>query len=229
MCSTRRLAASAAAAAVLVAFSVCAEAGGGSLASLRGGEVVWPRGERTMLHARPGSRRLLATIAATTRFGSPTVLAVVGKRSGWLAVISDALSNGVRGWVRAGSVSLRHDPFALEVDLSRRRLTVWRAGVPERRLAVAVGSPSSPTPTGRFAITDKLAGFNPSVYGCCVLVLSGHQTHLPPGWQGGDQLAIHGGPGIGAAVSNGCLHAENANLHWLMARLPLGTQVIVHP
>lgn len=229
MRSNRRLAASAVAAAVLVAFAVCAEAGGASVVFSRGTEVAWPRGQRVVLHAGPGSRRLLATVAPSTRFRSPTVLAVIGERGGWLAVISDALGNGVRGWVRAAGVSLRHDPFSLEIDLSQRRLTVWRAGVRDRRLAVAVGSPSSPTPSGRFSITDKLAGFNPSVFGCCVLVLSGHQTHLPPGWHGGDRLAIHGGRGLGSAVTHGCLHADEANLHWLMARLPLGTQVVVRP
>jgi len=72
-------------------------------------------------------------------------------------------------------------------------------------------------------------GLNSRVYGCCVLALSGHQTHLPPGWRGGDRLAIHGGSGVGSAVSNGCLHSDEANFHWLMAKLPLGTQVVVHP
>jgi hypothetical protein len=160
MRSNRRVAAGAVAAVVLVAFFVCAEAGGANTVLSRGSAVASPRGERIALHAKPGSRRLLATVAATTRFGSPTVLAVVGERRGWLAVISAALGNGVYGWVRADSGSLRHDAFSVEVDLSQRRLTVWRAGVRERRFAVAVGSPLSATPSGRFSITDKLAGFD---------------------------------------------------------------------
>ncbi len=84
-------------------------------------KVAWPRGERIALHATPGARRLLATVTARTPFGSPTALAVVGERAGWLAVISDALGNGVRSWVRASTVRVSHNPFSLEVDLSRRR------------------------------------------------------------------------------------------------------------
>jgi len=62
-----------------------------------------------------------------------------------------------------------------------------------------------------------------------VLALSGHQSHLPSGWKGGGRLAIHGGGGIGTAVSSGCLHAGEANLRFLMASVPSGTLVVIHP
>jgi len=80
-------------------------------------------------------------------------------------------------------------------------------------------------------VTDKLDGtsFGP-YYGCCVLALSGHQPHPPAGWQGGDRLAIHGtdAPGtIGTASSAGCLRAADADLRYLMQRVPLGTPVLV--
>ena len=147
----------------------------------------------------------------------------------WLAVISAALRNGVRGYLRRSQVRLSRSPYLLEVDLSRRMLIVRRWGIGVRRVRIAVGTASSPTPIGRFSITDKLRDFHPSVYGCCVLALSGHQTHLPPGWSGGNRLAIHGGGGIGEAVSTGCLHASAADLRFLMALVPLGTLVVVHP
>ena len=40
----------------------------------------------------------------------------------------------------------------------------------------------------------------------------------PEGWSGGDRLAIHGSPTPtwGHAVSNGCLHAEETELRYLM-------------
>ena len=60
-------------------------------------------------------------------------------------------------------------------------------------MSVAIGRPGSETPTGRFAVTDKLNGASfGSYYGCCVLALNGHQPKLPAGWSGGDRLAIHG-------------------------------------
>ena len=98
-----------------------------------------------------------------------------------------------------------------------------------RTMRVGIGAPGTATPSGRFAITDKLAGSRfSSVYGCCILALSGHQTNLPRGWTGGDRLAIHGGSTAGA-VSTGCLHAAEADLRWLMRLVPLGAQITIHP
>ena len=68
------------------------------------------------------------------------------------------------------------------------------------------------------------------MYGCCILALSARQTHLPAGWTGGDRIAIHGtnAPAtIGRAVSTGCVHANDAALRYLMARVPLGTPVTI--
>ena len=60
-------------------------------------------------------------------------------------------------------------------------------------MRVGVGRPGSPTPKGRFSITDKLSGrAYGGTYGCCILALSGRQPKPPPGRTGGDRLAIHG-------------------------------------
>lgn len=197
---------------------------------LRQGSVVARlRGDELSVHSAPGSARVLAVVGGTTEFGSPTTLPVVAFHGRWVEVISTKLANGVDGYVRLKDVWLAHDPFAVDVDLSQRLLRVWHDGVVERRVDVAIGAPGSPTPTGRFAVTDELTGSTPAAYGCCILALSGHQTRLPLGWTGGDRLAIHGGGGVGSAVSSGCLHAAEPDLRWLMRRLPLGTQVLIHP
>jgi lipoprotein-anchoring transpeptidase ErfK/SrfK len=97
-----------------------------------------------------------------------------------------------------------------------------------RRIHVGVGRAGSRTPTGRFSVTDKLRGPDyGSYYGCCILALSGHQTHLPRGWKGGNRLAIHGGSTAGA-VSAGCLHASTRDLRYLMRVVPVGTQLVIH-
>ncbi|MGH2947089.1 MAG: L,D-transpeptidase, partial [Solirubrobacteraceae bacterium] len=100
-----------------------------------------------------------------------------------------------------------------------------------RRLPVAVGRPDTPTPTGRFAVTDRLRSRRAdSPYGCCAIALSGHQTELLPGWPGGDRLAVHGTPQpetIGHAVSLGCMRASRRDLRVLMRRVPLGAPVFV--
>ena len=172
-----------------------------------GSEFAIPRPGVLLLHDAPGSERVLARVGPRTAFGSPPRLAVVGESGDWLAVISAKLGNRVRGFVLRSDVQLVQVPFSVEVDQSSRRLTVWRNGIGLRRIDVAVGAPSTPTPQGRFAITDKLSNFWPSVYGCCTIVLSGRQMQPTPGWSGGDRLAIHAGDRIGPAVSNGCLRA----------------------
>jgi len=102
-----------------------------------------------------------------------------------------------------------------------------------RRIRVAIGRPGSPTPVGRFAVTDKLPGARfSSAYGCCILALSGHQTKLPVGWSGGDRLAIHATndpQDIGERVSAGCVRGLDIDLRYLMHVVPLGTAVVIWP
>jgi lipoprotein-anchoring transpeptidase ErfK/SrfK len=193
-----------------------------------GSDVAVPHRGVLLLHAAPGSQRVLARLQARTIFGSPMRLAVVGSSGDWLAVISAALGNRIRGFVHRSKVRLVHDPFSLEVDRSSRWVRVWRMGFVLRRFRVGVGAIATPTPRGRFSITDKLSNFMPSIYGCCTLALSGRQTRLARDWRGGDRLAIHAGSGIGGAVSNGCLRAVETDMRYLMSMLPLGTQVVVH-
>jgi hypothetical protein len=185
------------------------------------------------LHAAPdGPVRL--RLRARTAFGSPLAFSVVRVRGRWLGVESEALPNGRLGWIdsRSAGIHTSTTRLWLEADLSRRELVVHRGRDVLRTMRVAVGRPGSPTPTGRFAISDKLGGRRfDGAAGCCVLMLTGHQTRLPRGWIGGDRLAIHGGSPktLGEAVSAGCLHADDAALRYLMGLVPLGTPVVIHP
>jgi lipoprotein-anchoring transpeptidase ErfK/SrfK len=99
-------------------------------------------------------------------------------------------------------------------------------------MTVGIGRSSSPTPVGRFAVTDKLSGsrYGP-YYGCCIVALSAHQPYLPAGWTGGDRIAIHGTNApwtIGVPSSAGCPHASETDLRVLMRRVPLGAPVFIH-
>jgi hypothetical protein len=188
-----------------------------------------PRGGRLTLRAKPGGR-VLTTVDSRTEFGSPETFSVAYVKGPWLAVRSTALGNTRLGWVRARHLRLLSRKLTLDVDLSRRELVVRDPGV-ERRIPVAIGAPDTPTPPGTFYVTDKLRGADfGSYYGCCILALSGRQPHLPQGWSGGDRLAIHGSPTPtwGLAVSNGCLHADEDDLRYLMRTVPLGTTVRIH-
>jgi lipoprotein-anchoring transpeptidase ErfK/SrfK len=177
---------------------------------------------------------VLASVGSRTSFGSHRALSVVAKRDGrWLAVTEAGVGGNRAVWVDARAGGLRYVQTRLEVDvdLSRRTLTLRRGGSVLRRVSVGIGRPDSPTPTGRFAVTDKLRGGDYSAaYGCCILALSAVQPHLPAGWTGGNRVAIHGtlsATDFGRAVSAGCVHARDADLRYLMRTVPLGTPVVI--
>jgi len=193
--------------------------------------VVRPRQPLLVLRASPGGPPLVR-VGPRARFGGPLVLGVVARRGDWLGVSSEELPNGEIGWVdaAAAAVSVGTVRYELRVELGARRLDVVDGGRVVRRIPVAVGSPDSPTPTGRFAVAEKLDGasINP-VYGCCILALTARQPDPPPGWDRGQTyfVAIHVGGGIGSASSAGCLHATETELRYLMRTIPLGTPVTI--
>jgi lipoprotein-anchoring transpeptidase ErfK/SrfK len=182
------------------------------------------------LRATPGGRTL-ARLRTRTEFGSPKVLGVRRRRGAWLQVLAPELGNGRYGWIPARAARLGATDVVIRVDRSAHRLTVSRGRRVLRRFPVAVGRPGNPTPLGRFAITDRLRTHRPdSPYGCCALALSGHQPHLPPGWPGGDRIAIHATPAtatIGHSASLGCLRARTADVRALMRLMPLGAPVFI--
>ena len=201
----------------------------------QGSLVVAPApGGELVVRSRPGGG-VVARLGERTEFGSPTTLAVVRERGRWLGVVTTLLPNGKIGWVDRRERPLRSSRtrMRLVLDLSARRLVLEREGRSLRRMTVAIGRPGSSTPIGRFAVTDKLSGpaYSP-YYGCCILALSAHQPNLPPGWTGGDRIAIHGTndpSSIGRASSAGCPRASDADLRVLMRRVSLGTPVLVQP
>ena len=189
-------------------------------------------GRSVVLRAKPGGRAL-RRVGARTEFGSRRFLGVAAKDGPWLGVVTASRPNGRLAWIDGRSSALRHTwtDVSLRVDLSRRLLELREAGRTKRRVKVGVGRPGYPTPTGRFAVTDKLRGrgFGPS-YGCCIVALSGRQPRLPPGWPGGDRLAVHGtaaAGSIGQAASTGCLRAADRDLRALLRSVPLGAPVFI--
>ncbi|HEX8854478.1 MAG TPA: L,D-transpeptidase [Thermoleophilaceae bacterium] len=199
----------------------------------QGFRVVRVRQGRSILIHNSVNGRPVGRLASSTEFGSPEVLSVAKRRGRWLGVTTPAIANGKLAWIRGESKALERDTtrWSLRADLSRRRLELRNGGKLVRAMTVAIGRPGSTTPTGRFQVTDKLSGANyGAYYGCCILALSGHQPHTPPGWQGGNRLAIHGtnvAATIGKAASAGCLRAADRDLRVLMRRVPLGTPVFI--
>jgi len=189
--------------------------------------VVRPRFGHVALRDGPGGR-VVARLGRRTEFGSPLVYSVRARRGRWIAVIAPQRPNGRFSWIDVRTLRISEEPLHIDVSLSRRTLWVRRGNTVLRRVHVGIGSSGSPTPTGKFAVTDRLPGadFSTAAYGCCILALAGHQPHPPPTWRGSDTLlAIHGG--AFGAVSNGCLHASGRALRYLMKHVPLGTRVTI--
>jgi lipoprotein-anchoring transpeptidase ErfK/SrfK len=176
---------------------------------------------------------MVTRVGTSTEFGSRRVMGIAAERGRWLGVISTEMPNGKLAWVheRNAGLRFRRGAYSLHADLSSRRLEVRRGGRLIRRISVAIGRPGSETPTGRFAVTDKLSGGNYGpYYGCCILALSAHQLHTPPGWTGGNRIAIHGTDSpstIGTAASAGCLRAADVDLQALRERAPARTPVSI--
>jgi lipoprotein-anchoring transpeptidase ErfK/SrfK len=184
------------------------------------------------LRATPGGR-VVARLRTRTEFGSAKILGVRARRGAWLQVLAPERPNGRDGWIPATAVRLGSTDVAIYVDRSARRLTLRRGKRVLARFPVAVGRPGTPTPLGRFAVTDRLRTSDPSgPYGCCVLALSATSPHAIQGWSGGNRIAIHSTPetdSIGRPVSHGCIRVTMTEGRWLMAHIPLGTPVVISP
>jgi hypothetical protein len=210
-------------AAAVVAASHAAAPPNGATAAL----AARPLHHSVVLRAGPGGQAIVR-VGPRGPLGGPLVFGVVAVRGRWVQVTAEALPNGRFGWVEfARDVSVQPVEWTLRVSLSHRALYVLRGGRLVRTIPVGIGAPGSPTPTGRFAVAEKVTGpFGPA-YGCCILALTARQPHLPAGWNTHITyyVAIHAGPGQGSAVSAGCLHATEADVRYLMRTVPLGAPV----
>ena len=174
-------------------------------------------------------------VAPTTPLGahSWSWAFVTTKNGKWAKVGLTWQPNGRTGWVRLAGRREATTRYWVDADLSRRQVRLMRGRKPMVVFKAAVGTPATPTPTGRFFVTDLVATGDPyGPFGWYAFGLSGHQPHLPPGWTGGNQLAIHGTndpSSIGTAASAGCLRVSASALGTLKRYLRLGTPVVIHP
>jgi hypothetical protein len=140
------------------------------------------------------------------------------------------LPSGRYGYVRAGSVALIAVRTRIRVDLSQRRLTLYRDGRRVLQVPVAIGAPATPTPRGRFFVEERIRVNDPSgPFGGAAIAISAFSKVLP-GWPGGGPIAIHGTNepwSIGKAFSDGCIRIGARNLKRLFAAVEPGTPVVI--
>ena len=135
---------------------------------------------------------------------------------------------GSTGWVRAADVRLRAVRTRIAVDLSQRRITLYRDGRVILVTTAVIGAPSTPTPTGQFYVNQRLLAANASgAYGPGAVGISAFSPVLL-NWAQGGPIAIHGtnAPGmIGFAVSHGCLRVRNVDATKFLRLAEEGTPV----
>jgi lipoprotein-anchoring transpeptidase ErfK/SrfK len=151
-------------------------------------------------------------------------------RAAWYRVQLPIKPNGITGFVPARSVRLGTVHTRILVDLSARRLTLFRNGRRILRTVVAVGSPATPTPTGRYYVNQRLVPSDANgPFGPAALGVSAFSPVLT-GWMQGGPIGIHGTNepwSIGRAVSNGCIRLRNPVLRRVYALTPAGTPVVI--
>jgi lipoprotein-anchoring transpeptidase ErfK/SrfK len=140
--------------------------------------------------------------------------------------------NGITGYVRAADVDLAKVRTRLLVDLSDRRVTLFRDGRKAIETTSAIGSRATPTPIGRFYVNQRLIPTDPhGPFGPGAIGISAFSEVLT-GWTQGGPIAIHGTNQpwtIGRAVSNGCLRVRNPVVQRIFDQALAGTPVVIQP
>jgi lipoprotein-anchoring transpeptidase ErfK/SrfK len=128
------------------------------------------------------------------------------------------------------------------LELRKRTISLMEGGKVLGKWPVAIGDPSTPTPTGRYSIRNKVVNpqyqstktgkNNPTI---------GPNGPLGDRWLGfhataRDQFGIHGTPPAwawsvqqGAAVTHGCVRMLGSHVRALFDQVDVGTPVTVKP
>ncbi len=205
-----------------------------SLGSSRVAYAGWAT-HGAVAYERPGGD-VAARFGAHNVNGYPTVFGIVGKTFGracgalWYRVQLPIRPNDSAGWVRAPALVVERVRTRIVVDLSERRLWLYRGGQLLLRAPVGVGARATPTPTGRFYVNqrlvpeDRVGPFGPAALGISAF------SPVLTRWPQGGPIAIHGTDepaSIGHARSSGCIRLLNATLERVFAAAGAGTPVVV--
>jgi hypothetical protein len=122
----------------------------------------------------------------------------------------------------------RHARRRLIVSLPDRRMALLEDGRVKKVYVVAVGSKSTPSPTGTFTIMSRVA--NPSYSHAGKVVAPGPDNPVGTRWMGlsAKGYGIHGTNAprsIGKAASHGCIRMRKSDLEELFAAMDTGDEV----
>jgi lipoprotein-anchoring transpeptidase ErfK/SrfK len=124
--------------------------------------------------------------------------------------------------------SAANDPRKLVISLADHKLAVVEDGRAVKVYSIAVGKPSTPSPTGTFEIIERVA--NPTWYGPHQVVAPGPGNPLGTRWMGLSYkgYGIHGTNAprsIGRSASHGCIRMRTQDVEELFELVHVGEQV----
>ncbi|KQL40120.1 hypothetical protein AN960_07540 [Bacillus sp. FJAT-25509] len=116
------------------------------------------------------------------------------------------------------------------INTNTNKLSYYNKGKLVKTFSVATGKASSPTPTGKFKIVNKIKNrpwYKENIPG------GAPNNPLGKRWMGlsvGSAYGIHGNANessIGKSVSHGCIRMHNSEIEWLFDQINVGATVII--
>jgi lipoprotein-anchoring transpeptidase ErfK/SrfK len=163
--------------------------------------------------------------------GERTVLPVLGETKDWVRVRLPGRPNGRSGWIVRRGTLASTTRWHIVIDVTTRRVIVYRSGRVVRTVKAVVGKPSTPTPRGQFFVEEAIQLRATDVGAPFALALSARSEVLQEFDGGPGQIALHGLDNVGGipgtAVSHGCVRLANAMMRWLVLRIGPGVPVTV--
>ena len=145
----------------------------------------------------------------------------------WVRLRVPGRPNGRTGWVPRDALGRFHRVrTAITVDRRTLRVTVRRRGRVVFSAPVGIGTPSTPTPAGRFWIREKFrVEASWGLYGPRALGTSAYAPGLTD-WPSGGVVGFHGTnqPGlVPGRPSHGCMRLRNEDVLRFYDLVPVGT------
>ena len=165
-----------------------------------------------------------------------TVLPVLGHATSkdgrkWTRVRLPGRPNAHTGWLRASHTRATATPWRIAVEALRAARERLPPGRVVRHFFAVVGTPSTPTPRGRFFIEEALA-LVPGAHGGPFALATSARSNVLQEFEGGPgQIALHGRDGLsgalGTAASHGCIRLSTRAITWLARRIGAGVPLTI--
>jgi hypothetical protein len=190
----------------------------------------------------PGDGRPVGVVAPRRPItAARTVLPILGSAvqadgRSWLRVrlpgrILDGPSPPRTGWISAAGTRRSATPWHIVVRLRATTVDVYRSSRRVRAFRAIVGTPSTPTPRGRYFVEENVRMAGDAAGAPFALATSARSSVLQEFAGGPGQIALHGldnvGGQLGTAASHGCVRLSGAAITWLAERIAPGTPVTI--